>query len=942
MDPRFGGAEMFMPIEPLIDCATTGEFMKALCDFVELTKEVSQRVLYFTGHGRSERNQFAFEFDGTQSAAFDVVASLLAPTSGRRNLFIVDSCYSGGAAAAGLKSGATFPVSAGSCVLSSCRETELSREVPGHGSLFTHYLCEGIRTGLDGIRTPEGMISVTDVVTHVRRKLGERGDGILTRQTPTYSVIQGEGAFWIATNVSGALVDGLDERKPRLDGDPLALPPAGATFADLDEAAIQAFAGRHPSAPADPLQAAQQLGMLSAVGDDRPSAAAILCFGKAPHRFFPDVASIFSVGDKASGSLVAQQVEGTLVQQYDRFIELLLRHLDTHSTFDASGSRSDRFEIEPAVLREVVANALTHRDFVGRGRVQVHIDERQIEIVNPGAFPDGHGWEALLERPGKSLTGNRRVANFLNKLGTVEGLGRGFHVLKAFRETMGNDALRFEQAGGVVACYLRRAVRTDHAGASAAAGDMLERETEKQLGQALALQARSLPHVQMFGQRFALEKFFVEPMMRRADGHSIAYHMLLEQVRKTTGYKAVIIGAAGMGKTMLFRKLAFDLQKSSEVHTPQHGSGTPGEEGAAAALDEPLILSASFRNLNADLPLVSAIAQGLGAFPTALDHALHRRRTILLLDGYDEIASEQRSLFDQRIAGLVEDHPDLSILLCSRPAASLARPPFDAEMLTIMPFTRGQALRMTDLGEPGTLAKMIAQLPEDSPLLANPLLGQIAGLTFSGYGRVPDMGHRVGPVFVEYMLKRHDTTKGQYRRALTLDPALMGDVVRTTALMMLMHGESHMEEQAGERLIGAALRLTGRGAERADPRRVLDEMIEYGFFLQRDGDHIVAFHRSIMEQLAVEGARVISDPEIFTRLVMLLLQRHRSVQLSTDLLEGWISDRAQGEAVLERLRENVEHAPEEVAMLLEQVIAKSTGKLPERHGATEGLFDLPL
>ena len=939
-DPRFGGSDLVIPGGPLIQCPTAGDFLKALGDFVVATRDAAQRILYFTGHGRWERHEFAFEFSGSQSVPFNVVAGLLAPSGAARTLLIIDSCHSGGAAVGGLKSNPTFPVSPGSCVLSSCKSIELSREVPEHGSLFTHYFCEGIETGLGGRKTPLARISVTDILGYVREKLEERDDSAPTRQTPTYSVSQGEEPIWIATNISGALVDGAGASRRALDSDPLALPPEGAVYADLDEMAILAVAKRDPLGPPTAFAAAQQMGLLYAQDDDRPSAAAILCFGKAPQRFFPEVASVFSSGDKSEGQLVSEQIEGTLMDQFGRLIELLLRHLDRRSTFAETGLRSDEYEIDPSVLREVVANALTHRDFAGRGRVQVHIDENHVEILNPGAFPDGHDWESLLERPGKSLTDNRRVANFLNKLGTVEGLGRGFHVLKAFRTRYGEGAIRFEQAGGVVACYIRRPARPALEPPSTAM-QTIDRQAQQQLLQALELQTRSLGHVQLLGQPFALNDIFVAPSIRDDDGQQLDHATLLDRVRKRRGYRAVLVGAAGMGKSTLFQKLALDIKDRASADSAADGRREQKAGAVVGSTEQPLVIHVALRNLDISLPLIVAIGQDLGTFPTALDQALRERPAVLLLDGFDEVAPAQRAMAADHVAMLASDYPHLTMLVSSRPTDSVAQLLPGSDTLSLIPFTRDQALRMTDLGAPGTRARMIQHLPEDSALLANPLLSQIAALIFDQYAELPGSRRQIMHQFVDYMLRRHDATKGQFQRTMTLEPEAMRETIEVMALMMLARGTSALSETDARRLVSSALHFTSNGHTVGEDAALLREILEFGFFIQTEGTHIAPFNRSIVEELAIEGAvKALPDPEGFARLLTVVLGQNGSLQLADDFIEAWVKDRGQAELLINLLQRRAHEEPGEIRLLLERLITDLSEKLHRYRSAPGDLFDL--
>jgi ATP-dependent DNA helicase RecG len=74
-------------------------------------------------------------------------------------------------------------------------------------------------------------------------------------------------------------------------------------------------------------------------------------------------------------------------------------------------------------LRELIANALVHRDFTRRGCVQVSIEDGALSISNPGGFPEGVTIANLLVAPPQAR--NPRLADAFKRAGLVERTGRG-------------------------------------------------------------------------------------------------------------------------------------------------------------------------------------------------------------------------------------------------------------------------------------------------------------------------------------------------------------------------------------------------------------------------------------------------------------------------------------------------------------------------------------
>lgn len=74
-------------------------------------------------------------------------------------------------------------------------------------------------------------------------------------------------------------------------------------------------------------------------------------------------------------------------------------------------------------LRELLANALVHRDYTKRGQVLVSIEDGTLSITNPGGFPEGVNIQNLLVAPPQAR--NPRIADAFKRAGLVERTGRG-------------------------------------------------------------------------------------------------------------------------------------------------------------------------------------------------------------------------------------------------------------------------------------------------------------------------------------------------------------------------------------------------------------------------------------------------------------------------------------------------------------------------------------
>ena len=78
-----------------------------------------------------------------------------------------------------------------------------------------------------------------------------------------------------------------------------------------------------------------------------------------------------------------------------------------------------------AAVRELVANALVHRDYTARGTTLVEISEAGLSVSNPGGFPEGIGVSNLLTAPPRAR--NPALADAFKRAGLVERTGRGIN-----------------------------------------------------------------------------------------------------------------------------------------------------------------------------------------------------------------------------------------------------------------------------------------------------------------------------------------------------------------------------------------------------------------------------------------------------------------------------------------------------------------------------------
>lgn len=118
--------------------------------------------------------------------------------------------------------------------------------------------------------------------------------------------------------------------------------------------------------------------------------AALMLFGKKPQRFNPAfvVKCSHYHGTEVVRPIPSQQVFGkTLFEQADAAVDFVLSRLDrTIGNREASTVADEKLEIPKEAIREIVVNAVVHRDYDSNASVQIDVFTDRVEIMNPGGL----------------------------------------------------------------------------------------------------------------------------------------------------------------------------------------------------------------------------------------------------------------------------------------------------------------------------------------------------------------------------------------------------------------------------------------------------------------------------------------------------------------------------------------------------------------------------
>ncbi|MCL2467408.1 MAG: hypothetical protein FWF02_06065 [Micrococcales bacterium] len=178
--------------------------------------------------------------------------------------------------------------------------------------------------------------------------------------------------------------------QPLYDRDPV----AGSSMSDLDVAAVASFVRTrraHSSVFSgwSDSELLAHAGVVTAEGE--VSVAGLLALGVFPQRFFPSLsiqASSWSGRRSRSAVLDSAVIEGPVASMLDDAQAWVARNTAT-ALVERDGNVHDEPQFPPRAVRELVANALVHRDLgpYALGRyVSLVLEPGRLTITNPGGL----------------------------------------------------------------------------------------------------------------------------------------------------------------------------------------------------------------------------------------------------------------------------------------------------------------------------------------------------------------------------------------------------------------------------------------------------------------------------------------------------------------------------------------------------------------------------
>ena len=261
-----------------------------------------------------------------------------------------------------------------------------------------------------------------------------------------------QGAHWVTkVRVGTTTRDATREEEQRLYQQSGGLryglkPVPGAGIKDLDARRLEDYFVRirgeveMPPPDSEPwrrllcnLELATETG-----GETYATVDGMLLFGYNAGRFLPQcgVRAVCFDGDEPSYATKSDEsIKGPLVGLFsaggepvetgvvERALDFVRRNTGTSATLK-NGRRVERRDYPEEALREVVVNALVHRDYsIAGADVLLSVFNDRIEVQSPGSLPNTISIDGM--RAGSRYARNQVMMSIMRDYGYVEGLGMG-------------------------------------------------------------------------------------------------------------------------------------------------------------------------------------------------------------------------------------------------------------------------------------------------------------------------------------------------------------------------------------------------------------------------------------------------------------------------------------------------------------------------------------
>ncbi len=189
-----------------------------------------------------------------------------------------------------------------------------------------------------------------------------------------------------------------------------------------------------------------------------PTVAAVLFFGRDPQKFLPTahvVAARVPGNDLAAVPSDVKNIVGRLPDILESAMRFLEIHLPTPHHIERLEPEA-RPELPSDALRELLVNALAHRDYTFASPVRVFVFDDRVQIRTPGGLPNNVKIETI-RLGGAHVLRNPMIYTLFRRYGLVTGVGSGvYRSIQQIRAATGEEPELFSEGSEFVVSIPRR------------------------------------------------------------------------------------------------------------------------------------------------------------------------------------------------------------------------------------------------------------------------------------------------------------------------------------------------------------------------------------------------------------------------------------------------------------------------------------------------------
>jgi predicted HTH transcriptional regulator len=203
------------------------------------------------------------------------------------------------------------------------------------------------------------------------------------------------------------------------------------------------------------LEFEQALRVKKVLRNNQVTLAGLLFFGRDPQAWKPafTIKAVSFVGNDVTGIEYRNRqddIHGPLPELYRQgmmFLNSNLLHLQKDPDFNSRGV----LEISEIALREILQNALIHRDYFKNAPVRLFVFDNRVEIISPGTLPNSLSVEEV--KYGNPVIRNNQITALASRVLPYSGLGSGLR--RAFAEQPDIELVNDMAGEQFIACIPR-------------------------------------------------------------------------------------------------------------------------------------------------------------------------------------------------------------------------------------------------------------------------------------------------------------------------------------------------------------------------------------------------------------------------------------------------------------------------------------------------------